>query len=93
MEFKEFYTIVEKWKKQGTKLKIIDINKNETNNVKTYGATKDLPKSGTIISFVVEPSHAHMICANDNYEIKKKDDNTYEVKVAKEHYQIIIKYD
>lgn len=90
MDFKEFCTIVKEWRKQGIKLEIKNLNTNETNSVISYEVREKNYQSGTIISFEVRPSYARMICENDKCDIKEIDKNLYEVKVADNHYQIII---
>lgn len=91
MEFENFCAIVKSWKSQGKQLKIKDLNTNEIDNVITYEVTETTFESGTIISFVVKPSQAHMICKNNKGSITEINKNLYEVKVSNEQYQIIIK--
>ena len=89
MDFKEFCTIVKKWKEQGIKLKIKDLNTNETDSVISYEVKENLFQSGTIISFETKPSYARMIEKKGENYVTKIDENTYEVNLDKEHYQII----
>ncbi len=90
MDFKEFCTIAKKWKEQGIKLKIKDLNTNETDNVISYEVREPNYQNDTIISLEVKPSYAHMICEKDKCNFKEIGENLYEVKVADNHYQIII---
>lgn len=90
MEFKKFCTIVEKWKKQGKKLKIINLNKNETNSVFSYEIIKPTSESGTIISFKIDNSHSHMLCEKTENKINEINEESYEFEVNNRKYRIIV---
>ncbi len=90
MEFKEFCIIVEKWKKEGKKLKLKNLEGTDIDKVMTYEVTKDLSQSGTIISFETELSHSHMICEKSENKFKMLNENLCEVKTPNENYQIIV---
>lgn len=89
MQFNEFCAIVKKWKTQGSKLKIKNLNSNETYKVISYDVMSPCI-CGTIISFEVKPSYAFMIREKEENTINEIDENTYELKFDNNSYQIII---
>lgn len=91
MDFKDFCTLVEEWRKEGIRLKIKDLSTNEADNVISFEVREPNDHSGTIISFEVKPSYARMIREKDKCSIKRIDENLYEVEVSDNPYQIIIR--
>ena len=90
MEFKDFCTLVKGWKKLGIKLKIKDLTTMKTKNVIVYEVVEPIFKSGVILSFSIEPSYAYMICEKEENEIKKINEDTYEIRTPNGYYQITV---